>query len=285
MKQNAILFDDEILLLRPLSGPLDVGYIERELDSIPGALRDPHEKNMWILVVPAFERELVRKRREKDPSYHSANARVSLFPNQGVIEVMPGLTTLDWGRAQKFVQWLLSHGPWQLTVRGKVVGRAAILSDVYAQAWPDPDVAVTQTESPPRTGQLLTLHRNHNDLSEEVAVHDSGFMSYTRSHNGNEQVWRGRLTAELLARWPVLVKGLSMRSNDENPGYEYADPVFLTIEVPTDLDTAKLDLAHLRPEDRELVMLLNGWAKEFSRDANATPAGLVDLIPPEANGK
>src|SRR5690349_8874864 len=147
---------------------------------------------MWILVVPAADRDRIQARREKDPTYYSSNARVFLLPD-GAVEVVPGGTTLDWGRAQKFVTWLLTLGPWQVTVGGKDVGRAAAPSDIYAQAWPDPDEPATPTESPPKTGHLATLTREGDDPRRMVSVHDSGFMSYTRQQGDNEQTWRGRL--------------------------------------------------------------------------------------------
>lgn len=270
------MFDKDILLLQPIEDHLNTAHIVYMLDIIPGAFRDMHEKNMWILVVPAAERDQTLARREKDPTYYSSNTRISLLPD-ATVEVVPGGTTLDWGRAQKFVTWLLTLEPWQITVGGKVLGHITAPSDIYTQAWPDPNESANPTESPPKMGHLLTLTREVEGERRKISVHDSGFISYMSTQGDLELTRVGRLTSELRARWPELINGLPMDSDHSGPNGEYTDPIYLMMETPTDLAEVKLDAAHLDPALREIVTILDDWLETLTIDEHATPSGLVDI--------
>ncbi len=194
------MFDEDILLFRSIADPLDTARIEEELDGIPGAFRNPHEKRTWILVVPSSDFNRVRAWREQRLDNYSSNARVSALSDGG--QVVQARRRL--GRARNSYRGCSPSGP-ALTVRGKDVGHVAALSDIYAQTLPDPDETATP-HNPPRTGRLTTLSREGGDSRELVAVHDAGFMSYTLVRGDDELTWSGRLEGGLRARWPELMR-------------------------------------------------------------------------------
>jgi hypothetical protein len=276
-----MIFDDEdILTLRPLFG-LDMQRVADELARIPGSFPDPYEKDTWVLVVPAYQRRRQEAWHKEHPGEHTGEARVSLLPDH-VVMVVQGTGIASWGRAQKFVAWLLALGPFGLIRRDKDVGRVAALSDVYAETWPDPDATSNPTEDPPRTGLLTTLRRHYEGASEEVAVHDSGFMSYTRRQGDQFRVWRGRLTASLCERWPAMVERVRpLCSEEAGPGGQYADPVYLMINNPNDDgDEVMLHGAHPSPRYREMVELLDGFRAAILRDPGQAPEGVTDFVLP-----
>src|SRR5512140_2098914 len=162
-------FDDEVLLLWPVSKVVNGATIEQHLAATPGAFRDPHEPATWILAMhPQYVDELRRARLEDARSYPS-DPRVVVSPDHVV--VYPGTT----GHGRKFVHWLLSQGPCDLTVRGQAMGRVASPSDIYAENdWDDPDLYLDPTETPPRTGTVVVIERFHEvsgSVTEEVVVH------------------------------------------------------------------------------------------------------------------
>lgn len=267
-------FDDEVLLLWPVSEGVNGATIEQHLATTPGAFRDPHEPTTWILAMhPQYVDELRQARLEDARSYPS-DPRVVVSPDHVV--VYPGTT----GHGRKFVHWLLSQGPCELTVRGQVIGRVTSPLDIYAEKdWDDPDAYLDPTETPPRTGTVVEFTRHHQmggPLSEEVIVHDSGVMSYEQRHPVADPVktYR-RLAPELLGRWLTLIKRLSFKSDAPGPDGEYIDPVLVSFETPTDCQTPKIDAARPTEPFREFVSLVNGWTTAMREDRAAMPPGLL----------
>lgn len=268
-------FDDEVLLLRPLNGGVNGAAIEQHLAETPGAFRDPHEPSTWILAMHPQDVEKLRQARIEDPRSFSFDPRVVVSPD--VVVVYPGTT----GHGRRFVHWLLSQGPCELTVRGQVIGRVISPSDIYSEdEWDDPDAYLDPTETPPRTGTVVTVLRHHQvggEVSEDILVHDAGVMSYEQRYPVGDPVktYR-RLAPELLPRWLELVKGLPLDADAPGPDDEYIDPVFVSIETPIDSQgVPKLDAARPTEPYREFLSLVNGWAAALRRDRAAMPPGLL----------
>lgn len=268
-------FDDEVLLLWPVNKGVNGAAIEQHLAATPGAFRDPHEPATWILAMhPQYVDELCRARLEDARSYPS-DPRVVVSPDHVV--VYPGST----GHGRKFVHWLLSQGPCELTVRGQAVGRVTSPSDIYAENdWDDPDAYLDPTETPPRTGTVIEIRRYHEvngSLSECVAIHDSGVMSYEQHYPVEDpaKTYR-RLSPALLARWLELIKPLPITGDAPGRDGEYIDPVFLNVEIPTDIIGApKIDAARPPEHYRELLALTDAWTVALRANRGAMPPGLL----------
>lgn len=267
-------FDDEILLLRPVEGSVDTAAVEARLTATPGAFRDPIERATWILARHPQDVDALRRARLEQPGHYPPDPRIAVSPEDVV--VVPGTAT----RERAFVTWLLSQAPWELSVRGELVGRVSSPADIYAsEDWQDPALAADPTGTPPLTGAVLTIEREGDVLSEQIAVHDAGVMSYEqlRPVADPAKTYR-RLSPELLARWHDLVARLPLDADAPGPDGAYVDPVFVRLDEPTDLVAMpKIDAA--RPPDayRELLALVDGWAAALRADRAAMPAGLIAL--------
>lgn len=265
-------FDDEILLLRPIAGGVDTVAIEAHLAAMPGAFRDPLERETWILAAHPRDIDALRRARLEQPGRYPLDPRISVSPED--IVVVPGTQA----RERAFVTWLLSQAPWELRVRGEVVGQVTSAADLYAsEDWPAPALADDPTGTPPLAGAVLTIEREGDELSEQIAVHDAGVMSYEqlRPVADPAKTYR-RLSPELLARWRELVAHLPLDADAPGPDGVYVDPVIVRLDEPTDLvATPKIDAA--RPPDayRELFALVDGWAAALRADRAAMPAGLI----------
>lgn len=265
-------FDDEVLLLHPVNGSADAATIEQHLAGTPGAFRDPHDPSTWILAGhPQFVDELRRKRVE-NPTRYLPDPRVIVTPEY--VTVVPGVS----GRGRKFVHWLLSQGPCDLTVRGQAIGRVTSPSDIYAEEeWDDPDAWFDPTETPPRTGSVITVMRHHPRLREHVAVHDSGVVSYAQwlPDETPEKTFL-RMSPELLSRWLELVKRLPLEADAPGPDDSYIDPVLVELDIPTDIiAVTKMDAARPTEPCQEFFSLVNEWAAALRNDRAAMPPGLL----------
>jgi hypothetical protein len=275
-------FDTDVLLLRPAAGAVDLAEVERRLAATPGAFRDPIHPATWILPLhPGEIADLRSARLEHPQEWPLEVARVA--PSLSCVEVIPDYST---GRARQFVTWLLGQGTWTLEVGGEAVGPVREPSDIYADdAWQDPDASADPTENPPRTGFLVILNRyrevSGGSLSEEIAIHSSGLMSYLQLQPvADDAKTCRRLTTEMLQRWMQLVRPLLAGQADqtEPPDDRYEDPVFFSIEGPTEnlsQGVAKLDAANPPPHYRELISLTNDWAIAMRADRTAIPPGLL----------
>ena len=265
-------FDDEVLRLCPADGGVGATAIEEHLTAMPGAFRDPHEPSTWILAAhPQLVGELRRARLE-DPTRYPPDPRIVV--SQGDVVVVPGSDA----RERAFVTWLLAQGAWELSVRGERIGRVTSPSDIYAgDDWQDPARSADPTGIPPRTGTVLTIERERDELCEQIAVHDSGVMSYEqlRPIEDPAKTYR-RLSAELLPRWRALVAQLPLEADAPGPDGSYVDPVLVRLDTPTDLAAMpKIDAARPAEAYRELVALVNAWAAALREDRTAMPAGLI----------
>lgn len=265
-------FDDEVLLLRPVDDSVNGAAIEQHLTETPGAFRDPHDLSTWILAGhPEFIAEL-RQKRIENASRYLPDPRVIVSPD--AVVVVPGVS----GRGRKFVHWLLARGPCDLTVRGEAVGRVTSPSDIYTEEeWDDPDAHLDPTETPPRTGTLISIERDSVDLSEDLAVHDSGIMSYEqrRPIEDPEKTYR-RMAPEILSRWSALIEGLPPSGDAPGPDGDYVDPVIVKLYIPTDLVSAmKIDAARPTEPCREFISLVTGWIVSLREDRAAIPPGLL----------
>jgi len=264
-------FDDDVLLLRPVNQGVNGATIEQHLAETPGAFRDPQEPTTWILAMHPEYIEKLRRARIEDPRSYPFDPRVVVSPDHVV--VYPGTT----GHGRKFVHWLLSQGPCDLTVRGQVIGRVALPSDIYEEEeWDDPDADLDPTERPPRTGTTLTIQHDREGLSEDLTVHDSGVLSYEQREPIDDPVktYR-RMAPELLAQWLELVKCLPLDADEPGPDGTYVDPVLVSLETPTNSRTPRIDAAHPAEPYRELMLLVNGWVTALREDRAAMPPGLL----------
>lgn len=272
-------YEDEVLLLRPDGWSVDVAAIEAHVAATPGAFRDPLDAATWILSAHPELVERLRRERVAHPTRYPelGLARVTISPDYLV--VYPDSTT---GRARQLVTWLLSRGTWELTVRGHVVGRVTAPLEIYGdEPWEDPDAGADPTESPPRTGSLLTFERDRAGTYEQLAVHDSGVLSYERmvSGGGREKLYR-QLVPEMRARWNTLVSQLPLDADVPGPDGSFVDPVLLRVETPSDLVAMpKIDAARPTEPYREIVALANGWTAALRADQTAVPSGLRMLDP------
>src|SRR5512139_95131 len=103
--------DEDVLLLRPRFA-LDPQVVERALRAVPGSFRHPIRSDRWVLPISAAMSESIRKDMARDRPTFTTQVRQL----QHAIEVIPGQTGLDAGRARKFVETLLAMGPFELEV-------------------------------------------------------------------------------------------------------------------------------------------------------------------------
>lgn len=265
-------FDNEVLLLRPVDGGVSAAAIEAHLAATPGAFRDPCEPSTWIVAAHPQLVEEVRRARLEHPTRYPPDPRIVVSPED--IVVVPSSDA----RERAFVTWLLAQGAWELSVRGDVIGRVTSPSDIYASDdWQDPELSADPTGTPPRTGTVITIERERDGLSEQVAVHDSGVMSYEqlRPIEDPAKTYR-RISTELLPRWRELVARLPLDADEPGPDGAYVDPVLVRLDTPVDLVAMpKIDAARPAEPYRELLALVNTWAAALRADRTSMPTGLI----------
>ena len=268
----ASLFDDEVLLLRPLNERVSAAVVEDYLDKTPGAFRDPLDNSTWYLAQHPQQIEELRKTRIDNPTRYLAEPRVIVSPQD--IVVVPGVS----GRGRKFVHWLLSQSSCELSVHGRVVGRVTKPSEIYAdETWEDPEASADPTESLPRVGSLVVVMLNRADRLESVAVHSSGVMSYEqlRPVDDPEKTYR-RMAPEQVAHWQDLVRRLALQPETSDSSEPISDPVLVRIESPTEVvDIFELDSAHPHERDRDFLSLVEGWSRALREDRGAVLPGLL----------
>lgn len=268
-------FDNEVLLLSPVCGSVDITAVEHHLESTPGAFRDPIDPLVWILSAHPQEIENLRRERVEHPTEYPLGLARVVTSSKNVV-VYPDYST---GRSRQFVTWLLTQGPCALEVRGEVIGQVATPSDIYASAdtWKDPDALADPTEMPPRTGMIVSMARDLDGLLEHVEIHDSGIMSYEqlRPVDDPQKTYR-RLNPEFLARWLELIKRLPFDGDVRGPDGDYVDPVLISAETPTyTIGIPKIDAARPTEAYQEFIGLVNGWATALRGDRAAMPPGLL----------
>jgi hypothetical protein len=197
------------------------------------------------------------------------------------IEVIPGESTLAAGRARKFIETLLAMGPFELEIAGNVIGEVRTAHDIYGDLpWEDPDLSEDPTESPPRTGALVTFYRDAgSDVAESLAFHDSGIVSYVQRRPIMDvaKTYRMLSPTRRAQLWDLIAKLPLLEEDGAGPNGEYLDPVYISLETPKGDDDSyvKLDAAKPSAEAAAFVKLVDGWAKAMRSDRNAIPPGMV----------
>lgn len=268
--------DEDVLLLRPKFA-LDPQRVEQALEAVPGSFRHPARNDRWVLPSSAVMADVIRDRMRRDEATFTTQVRQV----NRAIEVIPGETWLDAGRARKFVETLLAMGPFELEVGGQFVGEVRSVTDVYGDTrWEDPDFSLDPTESPPRKGNLVTFYRDGSKVREFLAIHDSGIVSYEQREpvEDVEKTYR-RIAPAQQAPLSELIAALPFLEEDgAGPAGEYIDPVYIRFETPTgEGRDAKLDAANPSPEAAPFVKVADSWVKALRSDRAAVPPGLIEI--------
>jgi hypothetical protein len=276
--EHGDISSDHILVLRP-TFELDPRRIGHALEAMPGLFRHPTEYEWWVLPIRASMAEAIMRSIIERPHEATSATRVQRYVPGGAIVVIPGQTTADEARARKFVEMLLEMGPFELEVGGRLRGSATGPLDIYGCApWQDPDISMDPTESPPRTGTLVTFYRDSGSrVREYLAIHDSGIVSYEQRCpiEDAEKTYRRiapshqALVRQLIAALPFLEEYGAGHDNT------YLDLVFTSFERPSgDGRDAKLDATRPSPEATPFVRLVDEWVQALRRDRSAVIPGL-----------
>ncbi len=265
--------DEDVLLLRPRFA-LDPQRVEHALSAVSGSFRHPLRNDRWVLPSSAVLADAIRDLMKRDQPTFTTQIR----QGDSEIEVIPGQTWLDAGRARGFVATLLAMGPFELEVAGHALGEVRSVAEIYGDSpWEDPDLSLDPTESPPRTGNLVTFYRDSGSkIRESLSIHDSGVVSY--EVDDSEKTYRRiapiqqESLSELIAALPFL------EEDGAGPDGQYVDPVYIRFETPTgDGRDAKLDAAKPSAEAAKFVRLVDGWVQLMRRDRSSVPPGLLEL--------
>lgn len=157
MTRSAHISDDDVVVVRPVAA-LEAGALDGYLRTLPAARR---EGEAWVL--PMDEAQVGGR----------FSTRV-VWLADGEIGITPGDTDLGRARARGVVQWLLSHGPAELTAGGIPCGVVDQATALYAEPWLDPDL--DPTDSPPRDGRLVQVVRGFNFAGAHFQSGNVGFM-------------------------------------------------------------------------------------------------------------
>lgn len=272
---------DDVLLLRPAHA-LDAAAVREILESTPGAFRHPANDREWVLPAVASLAIDLRAELEKNPQASYGTTRVR-DGSPFTIEVIPSETIGGAGRARKFVTALLALGPFELEVRGERLGIVETPAEIYGEAdWIDPDQTDDPTESPPRTGKLITFYRDQPDGPREyLAVHDSGVLSYEQRRPSDDAQKTYRvLDHEARAALFALVATLPFEWEPGGGDGSYVDPAYISLEVPTGyLHDVQVDAGRPSERIRAFVELVDGWVRAFRANRAAAIAGMSERAP------
>lgn len=99
------------IVLEPATGEFDVDAIERRLDALPTAARDPQERRRFFLSPdPATLRAATQARATGEPSI--SPEVVVVFPSP--TRILIGVRTTDTGHVRELIEWLREQQPLKI---------------------------------------------------------------------------------------------------------------------------------------------------------------------------
>jgi hypothetical protein len=162
----------EIVWLTRLDASIDVTEIEKHLEALPWAWRDPvHGKSFFIAGTIRESRSALQERLDNPMMYPPSGVVVTV--NKQRIAVSHGGFVQAMARAREFVSWLLDIGMWCAHWDWSATSSAPLCSatELYPDPLPDPsDLFDDAHESPVLVGTLTSWHASGRALS----VHSYG---------------------------------------------------------------------------------------------------------------
>ena len=263
----------EIFTLRPEGFQLDIQAIGAFIQRVLGAYRR-REGGQWNIVVPASDLQRWIDDPTPKTSATSGPQYATIHIDDDNVWIHPGYSTSTWGCTQRVITWLLGFGPWR--IQGLIEDYSDDIGVIYTEQELFPDrcydpakpfqVPDDLTTSPPVVGELTTLSRflGKKDKADYmrtfVRVHDSGAFSCDHELDSGHVRWEGRLVAEFISQWKLLVQALNFDEMSTTVTDEESDPVGVEVEQADDKSLFRaVDAKNPQPSFAPLVRLMDSW--------------------------
>lgn len=258
----------EEMILRPISGAVDVPAVADWLDAQPYVFRDPVDGDGWHLSASPAEMARNRQERLDHPRRFPLGVRVRVAPDHVWLAARADRDVL--ARALAFVQWLTRAGGWTAEVDGPRVGypsggelvNVGDARQLFPPNLPESEMLDDNRAVPPVLEGKLVRWNVGRDRAWTFAIHSSGVWRY---YAGGSTL-RGRLRDDARDAWNAALASIDTE-DPELSGPAGDTTVLIELWDSTGLEDVELDTAAPPAAYRPLIEMVTRWTTALANHA------------------